>query len=90
MTTTDSTQFTQEITQDEHIEALSRYNYGWSDSDAAGLIAKRGLPEDVVRNISALKGEPEWMLNTRLKGLSLFEKKPMPTWGADPVGDRLR
>ena len=36
-----------------------------------------------MRNISALKNEPEWMLDTRLKGLKLFDRKPMPTWGAD-------
>ncbi|HEY9411251.1 MAG TPA: Fe-S cluster assembly protein SufB [Jiangellaceae bacterium] len=65
------------------LEGLGRYEYGWADSDAAGAIAKRGLNEDVVREISALKGEPEWMLETRLKALRLFGKKPMPTWGAD-------
>ncbi len=89
MTTTDSTEAIAPIapiSQDEHIAALSKYNYGWSDSDEAGLIAKRGLSEQVVRDISALKGEPEWMLNTRLKGLRLYEKKPMPTWGSDLSG----
>lgn len=65
------------------LEGLGRYEYGWADSDAAGAIAKRGLNENVVREISALKGEPEWMLETRLKALRLFGKKPMPTWGAD-------
>ena len=39
-----------------------------------------------MRNISALKEEPEWMLQRRLKALRLFEKKPMPTWGADLTG----
>lgn len=70
-------------TQDEHLEALSTYEYGWHDSDTAGATAERGLSEAVVRNISALKDEPEWMLDLRLKGLKLFDKKPMPTWGAD-------
>ena len=70
-------------TQEEHLEALGSYQYGWRDSDAAGSIAERGLSEAVVRNISALKDEPEWMLNARLKGLKLFDRKPMPTWGAD-------
>jgi Fe-S cluster assembly protein SufB len=37
----------------------------------------------VVRDISALKNEPEWMLNLRLKSLKLFGRKPMPTWGSD-------
>jgi Fe-S cluster assembly protein SufB len=70
-------------TQDEHIEALSNYQWGWHDKDEAGAGAKRGLNEAVVENISALKDEPQWMLDLRLKGLKLFEKKPMPTWGAD-------
>ncbi|NDL55588.1 Fe-S cluster assembly protein SufB [Phytoactinopolyspora mesophila] len=65
------------------LEGLGRYEYGWADSDVAGATAKRGLNEDVVREISALKNEPEWMLDIRLKALRLFEKKPMPTWGAD-------
>ena len=70
-------------TQDEHLEALSGYQYGWHDSDAAGAAAQRGLSEAVVRHISELKGEPEWMLDLRLKALRLFGKKPMPTWGAE-------
>jgi Fe-S cluster assembly protein SufB len=65
------------------LEGLGRYEYGWHDPDAAGAIARRGLNEDVVREISALKHEPDWMLQTRLKALRLFGKKPLPTWGAD-------
>jgi Fe-S cluster assembly protein SufB len=65
------------------LEGLGRYEYGWADEDIAGAVAKRGLSEEVVREISALKNEPEWMLEMRLKGLRLFNKKPLPTWGAD-------
>jgi Fe-S cluster assembly protein SufB len=65
------------------LEGIGRYQFGWSDSDAAGSVAKRGLNEDVVRNISALKSEPQWMLDMRLKGLKLFHRKPMPTWGGE-------
>ena len=68
------------------LDGLGRYEYGWHDPDVAGASAKRGLNEDVVREISALKGEPEWMLDLRLKGLRLFEKKPMPTWGSNLSG----
>ncbi|XBH22641.1 Fe-S cluster assembly protein SufB [Jonesiaceae bacterium BS-20] len=68
---------------EEIIASIGAYEYGWHDSDAAGELAKRGLSEDVVRNISKLKDEPEWMLNQRLKALKLFRKKPMPSWGAD-------
>ncbi|GAA2467730.1 Fe-S cluster assembly protein SufB [Winogradskya humida] len=74
------------VTQEEHLAALGKYEYGWSDADAAGSIAQRGLSEDVVRNISALKNEPQWMLDLRLKGLRLFGRKPMPNWGADLTG----
>ncbi len=64
------------------IAELGKYEYGWHDADAAGAAARRGLSEEVVRDISAKKGEPEWMLDLRLKGLRLFDKKPMPTWGS--------
>lgn len=74
------------MTQDETIASLGNYEFGWHDTDAAGAIAKRGLNEDVVREISALKNEPEWMLKLRLKSLGLFGKKPMPTWGSDLTG----
>jgi Fe-S cluster assembly protein SufB len=74
------------LTQDEQIDALSTYKFGWSDTDAAGSIAKRGLSEDVVRDISAKKNEPTWMLERRLKALEIFYKKPMPTWGSDLSG----
>jgi Fe-S cluster assembly protein SufB len=65
------------------LEGIGRYQYGWADSDAAGADATRGLSEPVVRGISGLKSEPEWMRDLRLKGLKLFHRKPMPTWGAD-------
>ena len=65
------------------LESLGVYEFGWHDADAAGETAKRGLSEDVVRNISALKNEPEWMLQRRLKALQIFDRKPMPTFGAD-------
>lgn len=70
-------------TQDEHLSALGQYRFGWHDSDAAGAEAQRGLTEKVVRDISARKDEPEWMLQRRLRALELFHQKPMPTWGAD-------
>ena len=77
----------------EIIGSFTGYEYGWRDSDAAGEAAERGLNEAVVRGISNIKSEPEWMLDTRLKGLRLFEQKPMPNWGADLSGidfDRIK
>jgi Fe-S cluster assembly protein SufB len=68
------------------LETLGRYDFGWADPDVAGATARRGLNEDVVREISTLKNEPDWMLQNRLKALRLFGKKPMPNWGADLSG----
>ena len=68
------------------LEGLDRYKFGWADSDAAGESARRGLSEEVVRDISAKKNEPGWMLDLRLKGLKLFRRKPMPDWGSDLSG----
>ena len=76
-------QIVQPLTQEEQLAALGRYEYGWSDPDAAGAVAQRGINEAVVRDISAKKNEPAWMLDLRLKGLRLFGRKPMPAWGAD-------
>ena len=77
---------TEPMTQDETIASIGNYSFGWHDEDVAGATARRGLSDAVVRNISALKSEPEWMLKRRLKALSLFDKKPMPAWGADLSG----
>ena len=75
-----------ESSQQETLATLGRYEYGWADTDVAGASARRGLSEAVVRDISAKKNEPEWMLQARLKALKLFERKPMPNWGADLTG----
>jgi Fe-S cluster assembly protein SufB len=72
-------------TQDQ-LEGLGTYKFGWADSDVAGASARRGLSEEVVRDISARKNEPDWMLDMRLKGLKYFGRKPMPNWGADLSG----
>ncbi|GIH65532.1 Fe-S cluster assembly protein SufB [Microbispora sp. NEAU-D428] len=74
------------VTDRPELEGLGNYKFGWADTDVAGATARRGLSEEVVRDISALKNEPEWMLDLRLKGLRLFEKKPLPTWGSDLTG----
>ncbi|KII00280.1 Fe-S cluster assembly protein SufB [Streptomonospora alba] len=68
------------------LDGLGTYEYGWADSDEAGSTARRGLSEEVVRDISGKKDEPEWMEKLRLKALRLFDKKPLPEWGADLSG----
>ncbi|HYH32245.1 MAG TPA: Fe-S cluster assembly protein SufB, partial [Pseudonocardia sp.] len=74
------------LTQEETLATLGRYDFGWADSDVAGASARRGLSADVVSDISRMKSEPKWMLDFRLKALDLFERKPMPRWGADLSG----
>ncbi|MBE8527515.1 Fe-S cluster assembly protein SufB, partial [Amycolatopsis sp. H6(2020)] len=74
------------LEKNPELEGIGNYQYGWYDSDAAGQAARRGLSEEVVRDISAKKNEPEWMLQLRLKGLKFFDRKPLPTWGADLSG----
>ena len=62
---------------------LSKYQLGWSDAEDYVFKPKRGLTEDIVREMSWMKGEPQWMLDYRLKSLRAFEKRPMPNWGGD-------
>ena len=64
------------------LDGIGTYEFGWHDKNDAGKNAKRGLTEDVVRDISSKKNEPAWMLETRLKALAIFQKKPLPNWGA--------
>jgi Fe-S cluster assembly protein SufB len=74
------------MSQTDAIASIGTYSYGWHDADDAGKDARRGLDSDVVRGISAIKNEPEWMSALRLKALETFESKPMPNWGPDLSG----
>ena len=74
------------LERNPELEGIGNYAFGWSDKNDAGANAKRGLSEEVVRDISAKKDEPQWMLDLRLKGLKYFDRKPMPAWGADQSG----
>jgi Fe-S cluster assembly protein SufB len=65
---------------------LDQYKYNFVTGGKAFFQAQKGLNEDVVRQISAHKEEPEWMLEFRLKALKIFNAKPMPTWGGDLTG----
>jgi Fe-S cluster assembly protein SufB len=67
----------------EHLKGIDQYKYGFSDPDVSVFKTRKGLDEEVVRQISALKEEPEWMLDFRLKALEHFVQRPIPTWGAD-------
>lgn len=62
---------------------LSKYQLGWSDDEDYVFKPTKGLDEDLVREISWMKGEPNWMRDFRVKSLKQFEKRPMPHWGGD-------
>ncbi len=62
---------------------LSKYSLGWSDEEDYVYKPKKGLTEDIVREMSWMKGEPDWMLKNRMKSLRAFERRPMPNWGGD-------
>ncbi len=62
---------------------LGRYKLGWSDAEDYVFKPKRGLSEDIIREMSWMKGEPDWMLQYRLDSFRRFERRPMPTWGGD-------
>ena len=65
---------------------LGEYQYGFRDEEDYVYKSERGLNRQIVEDISAMKGEPDWMRDFRLKALDHFEKRPMPNWGADLSG----
>ena len=65
-------------------EAVGEYQWGFHDTEAPLFRADKGLDEEVVRQISALKDEPEWMLEFRLESLRTFFEKDDPTWAGSP------
>lgn len=73
-------------TENEFLEELGEYRYGFSDPETFVYKSDKGLNPEVVKKISAMKGEPQWMLDFRLRALAHYVKRPMPTWGAD-LGD---
>ncbi len=60
--------------------------YGFHEEENYVFKARKGLSPDMVREMSKMKGEPQWMTEFRLRALDIFLKKPMPTWGADLSG----
>lgn len=62
---------------------LGRYKLGWSDEENYVFKPKKGLSEDIIREMSMMKREPEWMLKFRLDSYEHFSHRPMPNWGCD-------
>jgi Fe-S cluster assembly protein SufB len=73
MTTTDA----------QILEGIGEYKWGFKDPETFVFKSRKGLDREVVQQISYMKGEPQWMLDFRLKALDHFEKRPTPKWGGD-------
>ena len=65
---------------------LGEYKWGFRDEENPVIKTAKGLDEEIIRQISAHKGEPQWMLDFRLESYEIFKSKPMPNWGADLSG----
>ena len=65
------------------LEGIGEYKYGFHDPETYVFQSRKGLNREVVKQISAMKNEPEWMLEFRLRALSHFLARPMPKWGGD-------
>ncbi len=66
---------------------LGKYQLGWSDVEDYVFKPRKGLSEEIVREMSAMKSEPGWMLDFRLSSLRRFERKPMVRWFAEKMPD---
>lgn len=65
------------------LEDIGQYKYGFHDPENYVFKSQKGLSREVVENISRMKGEPQWMLDFRLKALDHFLSRRMPSWGPD-------
>ncbi len=61
---------------------LGKYSLGWSDPEKNVFKPEKGLNEEIIRKMSEIKEEPEWMLDFRLKAYKRFLDKHMPEWVA--------
>ena len=78
------------MSDEKLLEDIGQYKYGFSDpTDNYTFKAEKGLSREVVEQISTMKGEPQWMLDFRLKAYEHFKSRPMPAWGPDLSGLNL-
>jgi len=75
-----------ELSEEEVVSQVNQdyaTKYGFADIEDYVFKAEKGLNEEVIKAMSKVKGEPEWMLDIRLKAYQHFLERPMPEWGAD-------
>ncbi len=71
------------MVQTEQVFEKDYSKFGFHDKEQHVYDTGKGLSEDVVRQISKIKDEPQWMLEFRLRALEHFNSRPMPKWGVD-------
>lgn len=67
----------------EIFQSQDEYQYGFYDENTTLFTTGKGLTRDTVITISKIKGEPDWVLDYRLKAFEAFEKMPVQSWGPD-------
>ncbi len=73
-----------DVTLDRSTDEVGEINkYNFRTESTAVFKARKGLDAEIVSQISALKNEPDWMRDFRLRSLDIFNSKPTPTWGGD-------
>ncbi len=65
------------------LKDIGDYQFGFKDPETYVFKSRKGLDREIIEQISAMKGEPKWMLEFRLKAFEHFQKRTMPTWGGD-------
>ena len=65
-------------------DAVGEYKWGFHDDVKPLFIAEKGLNADMIREMSKMKGEPEWMLEQRLDALETFWTLKDPSWAGSP------
>ena len=71
---------TQVTINDEYLE-----KYGFHEEEHNFFKSRKGVDAEIVRQISAMKREPEWMTDFRIRSFEAFEAKPMPNWGSEKL-----
>ena len=66
-------------TREKDIEKLKDYKYGFT-TDIESIKAPKGLSKDVIKFISKIKKEPQWMLDFRLKAYERLKLLKEPNW----------
>ena len=71
------------MSDEQLLEGIGEYKYGFRSDPTYVFQTRKGLDREIVEQISHIKGEPQWMLEFRLRALEHFMQRPMPTWGGD-------